>query len=197
MTTTLRRLCAKIYANEPDVSDDAFVPVFHGLIRRRALGGLLLDVADYTHVPEGPGVVLVGYDTSFALDRSDGRFGLLAQRRRPFDGSAVDGVAHTLRALLAAVEELERDSSPGAMLAFDRTTIRIEANDRLRLPNSDAGFTNLRAVVEAALPLVFPTGPVSVTRIANDPRDRLAMEIRLRESDQGETGSLDEAPTPA
>src|SRR5215467_3209595 len=133
------RVYVKIYAPEPAVPDDRFVPIFHRWIRQRTLGSVLIDVADYTHVPDGPGVVLVGHDTAFSLDRSDGRFGLVAQGRRPFAGDATDGVVDTLQALFAVADALERDVSE-ARLHLDRTRIRIEGNDRLRAPNSDEGF---------------------------------------------------------
>ena len=81
-----RRVCVKLFAAEPGVPDSAFVPIFHEWIRDRALGLVLLDVADYTHVPDSPGVMLIAHEAAFSLDRTDGRLGLLAQQRRPIDG---------------------------------------------------------------------------------------------------------------
>src|SRR6266513_3157575 len=97
----LHRVCVKLYAPEPDDGvDTILVPVFHEWIRDRALDLVLVDVADYTHAPDSPGVVLVSHEASFALDRSDGRFGLLAQRRRPVAGDAAVAIATTLRQAL-------------------------------------------------------------------------------------------------
>jgi len=175
----LGRVCAKIYSPEPAISDERFVPIFHRWIRRRALGGLLLDVADYTHVPEGPGVVLVGHDTSFSLDRSDGRFGLLVQRRRPFVGDPVDGLASTLEALFSAADALERDADD-AELRLDRTRIRIESNDRLRSPNTDEGFLTLRPIVARAAKRLFANHELVVERAPNDPGGRLAVDVLVR-----------------
>ena len=179
MTTAAGRVCAKIYGEEPGIPDETFVPIFHKWIRQRAPGGLLLDVADYTHVPDGPGVVLVGHDTTFSLDRSDGRFGLLAQRRRPFDGDFADGVAATIRTLLEVADALERDAALAGKLRFDRERIRIEANDRLRLPNTDDGFTAFRPVIEAAVSHAFPGASGIVERLVNDRRERLAVDVVL------------------
>jgi len=180
------RLTAKIFSPEPAVPDERFVPIFHKWIRTRALGELLLDVADYTHVPEGPGVVLVGHDTTFSLDRSNGQFGLLAQRRRPFAGDPIDGVVATLEALLATADALERDAS-GAGLRIDRARIRIEANDRLRTPNTDEGFLILRPVVAAAAQRLFADREIVVERVENDRRERLAVEVVLRLADQNQS----------
>src|SRR5262245_30245094 len=181
------RLTVKIFSPEPAVPDEQFVPIFHKWIRTRALGNvLLLDVADYTHVPEGPGVVLVGHDTTFSLDRSNGQFGLLAQRRRPFGGDPVDGVVATLEALFATADALERDAS-GAGLRIDRARIRIEANDRLRTPNTDDGFLFLRPVVAAAAQRVFGDREIVVERVENDRRERLALDVVLRIADPNQS----------
>lgn len=177
--TDIGRISTKIYSPEPAVVDDRFVPVFHKWIRSRAFGRLLIDVADYTHVPDGPGVMLVGHDITFSLDRSDGRFGLLAQRRRPFAGDAIEGVVTTLQALLAVADALERDVSE-ANLRLDRTRIRLEGNDRLRVPNTDLGFLNLEPIVATAVRRLFPDREIVIERSTNDPRERLAVDVLVR-----------------
>src|SRR5258708_26249062 len=55
--------------------------VFHRWIQRGGQPELLIDVADYAHVPAGPGVVLVGHEASYSLDNADNRLGLLYQRK--------------------------------------------------------------------------------------------------------------------
>ena len=102
-----RRVCVKLFAAEPGVPDSAFVPIFHEWIRDRALGLVLLDVADYTHVPDSPGVMLIAHEAAFSLDRTDGRLGLLAQQRRPIDGGVSTAIAVTLRQALAVADRLE------------------------------------------------------------------------------------------
>ena len=119
------RVCVKLYAPEPGIPDSTFVPIFHEWIRERALDMVLLDVADYAHVPDGPGVVLIAHEATFSLDRSDGRFGLLAQQRRPITGDAGDAIATTLGQALLVAERLERDRRVAGCLAFDRASIQI------------------------------------------------------------------------
>ena len=65
----------------------AAIPVFHRWIQQQALPGLLLDVADYRHVPEGPGVVLVAHEAIYGLDQGGGRLGLLYNRRTRLDAA--------------------------------------------------------------------------------------------------------------
>jgi hypothetical protein len=172
------RVCTKIYARIPDhFRDDAavLVPIFHEWIRDGRLGLVLLDVADYAHTPDGPGIMLVAHEASFALDRSDGHLGLLVQRRTPVSGDAAEAIALTVRDTFRAAELLEADPRINGSLMFDFDRVRIESNDRLLVPNTEEGYRSFEPFVLRALEAVFGEAPSSVTRVANDPRDRLAV----------------------
>ena len=174
-----RRICVKLYAGETGIGDQVFVPIFQEWIRDQALEGLVLfDVADYAHVPDSPGIVLVTHETSFAMDRSDGRFGLLAQRRVGRDGDSEAMMASTLRQALQVAAKLESDPRLAGKLAFDRSTIRVESNDRLRAPNTDEGYCVLEAVLKRAVAAALPGKAPDVKRVANDPRDRLTVDVK-------------------
>jgi hypothetical protein len=176
----LQRICVKLYAPEPGVDDQTFIPIFHEWIRDQAIDNLVLfDVADYAHVPESPGVVLVTHEASFSLDRSDGLFGLLAQRRVNGSDEATDMIATTLRHALQVAAMLEEDPRLAGKLVFDRSRVVIEANDRLRAPNTDEGYRALEPVVSTAIKAVLSDGAPRVTRVDNDPRDRLAADVRV------------------
>ena len=45
-------------------------PVYHRWIQQNALEDLLIDVADYSHVPAGPGVMLIAHEGNYALDET-------------------------------------------------------------------------------------------------------------------------------
>jgi hypothetical protein len=177
----LYRVCVKLYGPEPRglVGGDAatFVPILHEWFREDSLGLVMIDVADYAHAPDSPGIMLVTYETSFALDRSDGEFGLLAQRRTRFDGDAEAAVAETIRQALMVADKLESDHRLGGKVQFDRSRIRVEANDRLLAPNTDEGYTEFSAVVQAAVAELYPGRTFEVSRVQNDPRDRLAVLV--------------------
>ena len=170
----------KIYAADPALDDQVFVPIFHDWIRDRAFDDLVLfDVADYALVPDGPGIVLVTHEAHFALDRSDGRFGLLVQRRVPGDGDAPANLARTIRHGMQVADRLARDPRVAGKLVFDTSAIRVEANDRLRAPNTEAGYEEFARVVRAAVSLALEGADSEVTRVSNDPRDRLAVDVRI------------------
>lgn len=176
----LQRVCVKIYAPDPGLDDQVFVPIFHEWIRNHALDGLVLfDVADYAHVPESPGVVLVAHEAHFSMDRSDGRFGLHVQRRVDMGAPSLDVIATTVRQALQVVDKLESDPRLAGQLRFDRSTLRVEANDRLRAPNTDDGWRAFEPVVAAAVSAASGGAGATVTRVPNDPRDRLAADVKV------------------
>jgi hypothetical protein len=176
----LQRFCVKIYAGDPGVDDQLFVPIFHDWIRDRALDDLVLfDVADYAHVPDSPGIVLVAHEAHFALDRSDGRFGLLVQRRVAGEGDSVATLTRAIRQGLRVAERLAGDARLGGRLRFDTAGLRVESNDRLRAPNTDQGWRAFEPVVRAAVAQAVPGKRTTVARVANDPRDRLAADVRV------------------
>jgi hypothetical protein len=74
------------------------------------------------------------------------------------------------------VDKLESDPRLAGRLRFDRTTLRVEANDRLRAPNTDEAWRAFEPVVKAAVARAGGGDPV-VRRVQNDPRDRLAADV--------------------
>jgi hypothetical protein len=190
----LYRVCVKIYASSPaggapssggaaarGILNDAavFVPIFHEWIRDRKLEMVLLDVADYAHAPESPGIMLVAHEVSFAMDRADGRLGLLAQRRIPAEGGVQGALETTLRQARQVVDMLSKDRRVVGKVKFDGSLVRIESNDRLRAPNSNEGFEDLKPWVAKAVDVVYGKKSAPITRVANDPRDRLALDVTV------------------
>jgi hypothetical protein len=53
------------------------------------------------------------------------------------------------------------------------------ANDRLQAPNTDEAFAALKPDLEAAAAQLYPGQQVSVTRLENDPRDRLTAIVEM------------------
>ena len=77
------KLQIKFFAKpNPAFDVEAIVPVFHRFIREHAFDELMIDVADYKHVKNGPGIALIGDANDYFLDEGEGRAGLLFSRKR-------------------------------------------------------------------------------------------------------------------
>ena len=157
----LQRFSLKIYADPPDtVAPQAVIPVFHRWIRERVGAELLIDVADYTHLVDGPHVLLVAHEANYAIDGTGGRIGLSYTRKQPAGGSLADRLSAGMRALLAAGLRLEQDpeAMPDGHFAFRGDEIAIVANDRLLAPNTAAAAAELREPVSAFANRLFGDG---------------------------------------
>jgi adenylyltransferase/sulfurtransferase len=177
-----KRIAVKIFTSDPEagVDLDPFIPFFHRVIQQGAFEGLLVDVADYIHVPNGPGVVLVGHDVDYGIDSVGGRTGLLTVRKRAGETPLGELLLDTLRRALSAARSIEEDGS--VAVSFDPSAIEISILDRLAAGNDDAGFEAARADVEAVASRLFGDG-VSVDRgAADDPRKALTFRARSAEA---------------
>jgi hypothetical protein len=135
------------------VEPKALVPVFHGFIQRSAIKDeLLIDVADYSHVVDGPGVMLIGHEGQYGFDRSKGRDGLLYSQRRAniddtFAAALRYGVLHVLR--MAAL--LEQEEPLRGKLEFSAAELLVRVNDRLRAPNTPETYKALEPEARSVL----------------------------------------------
>ena len=92
----LERVGVKFFCDAGEAVElSELIPVFHRWIQTNALGRLLIDVADYSHMTEGPGVILVGHEGIYAMDETGGRRGLVYYVRRPVDGSLTEHLTGT------------------------------------------------------------------------------------------------------
>jgi hypothetical protein len=136
----------------------AAIPVFHRWIREQSLDELMVDVADYSHVPEGPGVLLVCHDAHYALDGAGGEPGLLYSRRRATSSSASDVASLDERLetafarALAACALLEAEEAL-APLHFPGDRFLVRFNDRrVEHSESEALAAALRRLFERLQP---------------------------------------------
>ena len=91
----LQHFVAKIHVDGPLAIDPAkVVDIFHSWVAAQTVPGVLLvDVAELLHVPDGPGVIAVGYEADYALDHTDGIWGALYRRKNVLAGTNTERVA--------------------------------------------------------------------------------------------------------
>ena len=155
------------------------IPVFHGWIQENKLPDeLLIDVADYAHVPQGPGVVLIGHQSDYYLDVADDRPGLLYSRKRGFNGDFQAGIDDAFRRALRACRLLEEERELGFEFATDEIFFRVQ--DRLRAPNEDATYEAYEPALKQAAAALFGGSPL-LERVGG-PREPFAVRIHTGSS---------------
>jgi hypothetical protein len=172
------RIGVKLYAREPERVDPArFIPLFHGWIQGGTVDGLPIDVADYAHVHQGPGVMLIGHEADHAIDLGEGRPGILYQRKREPEGTLEERVGAALAAADRAAEQIEADPGAGGV-EFARDEILVRVLDRRAAPNDEATAAELLPAVEAAVAAARPGRTATIERV-DDPTGPLALRGRL------------------
>lgn len=146
------------------------VGVFHRWIKDTICPEMLIDVADYRHVPAGPGVMLIGHEANYSFDERENRLGLLYNRKAALNGTFQSRLEQAHRAALAACDRLEQEPEFRGKLHFDRNALEVSINDRLLAPNNSETWQTLLPELEALF-----TGSRIERR--GEPRDLFRVDI--------------------
>ncbi|HEX6272617.1 MAG TPA: hypothetical protein VFZ53_06250 [Polyangiaceae bacterium] len=169
-----QRIQVKLYstvAHDPE----KLIPVFHRFIRDKVFDELMIDVADYGHVKDGPGVALIGHASDYFADQSEGRFGLVYTRKReapPPSERLLDAVRRALNGARLVEKE---PGFEGVRFATNELLFRF--TDRLRAPNDAATFSALEAELAPITARLYGASGVSVEKVG-EPRDVLSARVR-------------------
>lgn len=171
----LQKIAVKFFTDSWPIPLAAFIEVFHGWIQES--DGIYYDVADYSHMQAGPGVVLVAQNANLAINEAENRRGLLFMQKGPVQGAPSEVLRRVLHSALENCSRLKRDPRLGGHLEFSGGEILITVNDRLRAPNTDAAFAELKPALDAAARALFRGAAFSADR-DRDPRRRLSVVLR-------------------
>ena len=160
------------------IDQSIFAGVFQRWIQRKALEGQLIDVADYRHVHEGPGILLVGHDSDYAIETRDGQLGLLYTRKRQVDADLSSQLRASLRLALAACRLLETETAFQPCLKFRADEIEFRFADRLRLANSTEAFDLIRDDLRAVLDELYGDDGGLMKPVAQDKRYLFTVKAR-------------------
>ena len=175
----LQHINVKIYVEgELQVDPARFIELFHQWIQKKSVAGLLIDVADYRHVPSGPGVMLIGHEADYSMDNSGNRFGLLYNRKSPLAGSNADRFGQALWCAANACRLLENEFDKDGSLKFSRQEFELFVNDRALAPNTTETFEACKPELESFLETVLGHDKFSFERYS-DPRSRFGVTVRV------------------
>jgi len=149
---------------ELTVDPRLFIDVFHQWIREDVLGELLIDVADYRHVPNGPGVLLVGHESDYSLDHTGGVWGLRYNRKAPLAGRNGDRFTHALHCAARACRLLESRLATDGPLKFSRKTFELFINDRAFALNTAETWSACEPELSAYLDRLLGQGAYALDR---------------------------------
>lgn len=175
----LHRIQVKAFVEDPSrIELSALIPVFHKWIQTDALDEMLIDVGNYEHVPDGPGILLIAHEADYALDVL-GAPGLLYTRKRDVPESIGEAVELSLRSVFKAVRLLEEDSSLDGTYKFRTDELEIRFLDRLQVPNRPESLDVVHDEVERVLKGLYRVDSVEISVVEEDARLPFAVRVRL------------------
>ncbi len=182
----LQRLGVKFFLHQSSQLElDDLVPVFHSWIQKKVVGDhILVDVHNYSHVPRGPGILLVAHEGNFSMDSGDGRLGLFYYRKQPLEGSLESRLGHIFETTLQAARLLEEESRLG-QLHFKTDEFLLVANDRLKAPNTQEVFEQLKPGLSVFLRRLLDGDDFTLSR-QEEPGERLTVQVSTGCSDDAE-----------
>ena len=157
-----------------------YIPEFHHWIQTDAVNDhLLIDVVDYSHIPDGPGIMLIAHEGHFSFDLESEVPGLMYQRRTGIEGDFNQRLASVFSTTANAVRQLERNSL-GKTLKFKSNEFRFIANDRLAAENSDEKQNLYKESVLTFIQKEFQGSKLEMEKFSSK-YERLAFNVKAQE----------------
>ena len=168
----------KLFVADPaGVRLKELIPVFHRWIKEDLLEDeLTIDVANYEHVPKGPGVVLICDRAHYYFDERAGRAGLRYRGRREARASGADAVTGGLRSALQAARLLESDPVLEGRYRFRTDELELGINDRLLAPSEQATVEAVRLELRKAVQGLWGVDDIAL-ELSSGPREPFMVTV--------------------
>ena len=170
----VQHINVKFYLENPETVNLAdFAAVFNTWIQTQRLDELLIDVADYLHVHNGPGIMLIGHEADYSLDNRAERLGLLYNRKEQVDGTTQAKLAQAVHATLTVAQILEKENG----LKFNGSEVLMIVNDRLLVPNTAETVATLEPEIKSFFDQLYNGAEYSLSH-NNDQRERFTVNVK-------------------
>ena len=159
MIQDLQRLQIRIGSNAPPTLNlDPFITIFGRWRKQEGHPAEWVDMADYAHVPQGPGIMLIGQRCNFSFDMGGPGPGILYVAKKGLGGSHPARILSAIEWCLALSNLLvaEEEFPAGVRLRTDSLELRF--HDRMETPNTDSTDEQLLPAIRQVLDTLFSQG---------------------------------------
>jgi hypothetical protein len=174
-----QRVGVKIFVEDQEGFDrNRMIAVFHKWIQEDRIPGTLIDVHDYTHVREGPGVVLIAHEWHLRTDEAGGRIGLEYELKREATGTLAERLREATLSALEAAAALEQDTAEENPVRFATNELVFRFTDRLAVPTTEAAFEEVAGELQSLLTAFYGGATIEVERVGHA-RGPLTLHTRV------------------
>ena len=175
----LQKFGIKLYLNTNvsyKITD--FIPIFHNWIQEKLVSDhLLIDVADYSHIPDGPGVMLIAHEGHFSLDQENHKPGIMYMRKTDIDGSFKERFKKVFSSVVQAANLL-CENNINKEINFTTNLFRFIANDRRLADNTKENQSLYQDEVQKILEDQYSGSKWAYEDISNK-NERLAFTVNF------------------
>lgn len=158
------KINVKFFAEKgSDIPLHSFIPVFHRWIQDDKLEGFLVDVTEYTHVHQGPGVLIIAQEANYSVDEANGKRGFMYAQKRVPEKKAEEYLKTAFRRTLQAAAFLENEKEFVGKLKFSTGHFEVTINDRLAAPGGSASQAEIEKNLKPFLDHLYGTGAYQLT----------------------------------
>ena len=153
----IQKFGVKLFFNtNGSINSKDFIPVFHSWIQNNIFDDhLLIDVADYSHILDGPGVMLISHEGHFSLDQEGRQPGFMYMRKTEIAGSFKERFNTVLSTVIKVANRLS-DININKEVDFKPNLFRFIANDRLYAENTADNQDLYKQKIQKALDGKYP-----------------------------------------
>ena len=175
----LQKFGVKLFINtNGSYSSKDFVPIFHNWIQDKAIDDhLLSDVTDYSHIPDGPGVMLIAHEGNFSLDQESQHPGIMYMRKTEIAGSFKERFNKVLSTVVKVANRLN-DNNISKQVDFKLNSFRFIANDRLYAENTADNQDLYKQKIQKTIYERYPDSQFEFGDVS-DKNERLAFTVNF------------------
>ena len=172
----LQKFGIKFYLKEKEnYSSRDFIPIFHRWIQGKLIPDhLLIDVADYSHVKDGPGIMLIAHEGHFSLDQENNNPGMMYMRRVKCSGNFHERFDKVFFVALHAANQLHDDKE----IDFYQNIFRFISNDRRLANNTKENQDLFQKEIHRILKSNFPNDKWNFSEVSKE-NERLGFTVNF------------------
>lgn len=171
----LQKINVKFFVeNSEGIPPTVFIDIFQTWIQ--GSDGDYYDVADYSHMHAGPGILLIFHEANISMDETGDRRGLLYNQKQPLSGSNEWKLQVVFKSALEFCKRIEDEPVLRGRLKFRGNEVLFLINDRLLAPSSDETFYSLRPDLEGLAHTLYG-GADYTLRYDPKPKERFSVLI--------------------
>ena len=152
-----------------------FIGIFNSWIQ--GSDGDYYDLADYSHMRAGPGILLISHEANISMDDTGNRLGLLYNRKQPLGGGNNEKLKFAFKTALEFCRRVENEPALRGRVRFRGDEVPFLINDLLVAPYTNEAFRAAKSELEGLARTLY--GGAEFTLDHNsDPKQRFSVFIK-------------------